>query len=411
MGKKHSASNVVKRLKAFNKGRDPQMIQLKYHKMRTNAFAFLRGTCHLFYEDWPSDSALNDAPAVWLCGDMHPENFGSYKGGNRLVYFDVNDFDESLLSPCTWDAARLVCALFVSASLIDLGKSDASALADLFLKTYSHCLAEGTIRSIERDNATGLVRDLLDSLKARTEKVFLDVQTQHVDGQRRFILDSQHYLEVSSAVRSRVSKKIEGLGEYKGVKDFFKVLDVAWRVAGTGSLGLERFAILIEGNGSPDGNFILDLKEERTSALAPYAPVRQPKWSSQAGRVVAVQKQFQSMPPAMLSAIKMGQKAYVLRELQPFEDKVALTAWNGKRQRLEELVETQAQILAWGHLRGSGWQHAATADDLISFGASSDWQTALSHYAHKYAAQVEDDFNQFAEAYDKDKFAKADDAN
>ncbi len=56
---------------------------------------FLRGTCHLFYERLPQQALLDDAPPVWICGDMHLENFGSYKADNRLVYFDNNDFDEA----------------------------------------------------------------------------------------------------------------------------------------------------------------------------------------------------------------------------------------------------------------------------------------------------------------------------
>ena len=69
--------------------------------MRKSAFAFLRATCHLFYEDLPKSPLLRKVPPVWACGDLHLENFGSYKGDNRLVYFDLNDFDEALLAPCT----------------------------------------------------------------------------------------------------------------------------------------------------------------------------------------------------------------------------------------------------------------------------------------------------------------------
>jgi len=86
---------IAERLKAFNQGREPGRLAMKYKAMNKDAFAFLRGSCHLFYEDWPKDSPLDATPAAWICGDLHLENFGSYKGDNRLVYFDINDFDES----------------------------------------------------------------------------------------------------------------------------------------------------------------------------------------------------------------------------------------------------------------------------------------------------------------------------
>ena len=75
----------LQRITTYNSGRDPERLRRKYAAMRADAFAFLRGTCHLFYEDWPHLSPLNDAPRTWICGDLHLENFGSYKGDNRLT--------------------------------------------------------------------------------------------------------------------------------------------------------------------------------------------------------------------------------------------------------------------------------------------------------------------------------------
>ena len=100
-----------KRIEQYNRGRDPERLVLKYNKMAEDALAFFRGTAHLFYEDWPADRALREAPATWVCGDLHLENFGTYRADNRLVYFDFNDFDESCLGPATWDIGRLVTSV------------------------------------------------------------------------------------------------------------------------------------------------------------------------------------------------------------------------------------------------------------------------------------------------------------
>ncbi|MGH9847817.1 MAG: DUF2252 family protein [Blastocatellia bacterium] len=110
-------NHVVARIQQFNEGRNPRLLQLKYRAMQTDAFVFLRGACHLFYEDWPQAAPLNDAPLVWSCGDLHLENFGSYQGENRLVYFDINDFDEAVLAPCTWDLARFLTSVCQPAAL------------------------------------------------------------------------------------------------------------------------------------------------------------------------------------------------------------------------------------------------------------------------------------------------------
>jgi uncharacterized protein (DUF2252 family) len=86
-------TKLLDRIARFNHGRDPERLALKFEAMQKSAFAFFRGTCHLFCEDWPATSRLNDTPVVWVCGDLHIENFGTYKGDNRLVYFDIADFD------------------------------------------------------------------------------------------------------------------------------------------------------------------------------------------------------------------------------------------------------------------------------------------------------------------------------
>ncbi|HEX3933041.1 MAG TPA: DUF2252 family protein, partial [Puia sp.] len=91
-------NRLFDRLHAFNQGLLPEMVQLKYEAMAENAFRFFRGTCHLFYEDLAAAEPLSLSPLAWICGDLHIENFGSYKGDNKLVYFDLNDFDEALLA-------------------------------------------------------------------------------------------------------------------------------------------------------------------------------------------------------------------------------------------------------------------------------------------------------------------------
>jgi uncharacterized protein (DUF2252 family) len=94
---------VVSEIHAWNRGRELQRLRLKYAEMETDAFSFFRGTAHLFFRDWPLDTALDDAPLVWVCGDLHLENFGSFHGDDGRAYFDVNDYDEAALASASWD--------------------------------------------------------------------------------------------------------------------------------------------------------------------------------------------------------------------------------------------------------------------------------------------------------------------
>ena len=160
---------VLERIQRFNQTRDPELVALKYQKMQADAFTFFRGTCHLFYEDWPTETILNTAPLTWICGDLHLENFGTYKGDNRLTYFDINDFDESALAPCTWELARFLTSIWVAAQSLGLDEPSVLALCDRFLQSYTLALSTGQARTVERETAIGMIKDLLVRLKERDQ--------------------------------------------------------------------------------------------------------------------------------------------------------------------------------------------------------------------------------------------------
>src|SRR6201995_671597 len=139
---------LYERLKGFNAGLPPEKVQLKYDAMAENAFRFFRGTCHLFYEDLAAAEPLPLSPLAWMCGDLHIENFGSYKGDNKLVYFDLNDFDEGLLAPASYEVVRMVCSIFIAFDNLGFEPAKALNMARLYIRTYSSTLARGKAISI-----------------------------------------------------------------------------------------------------------------------------------------------------------------------------------------------------------------------------------------------------------------------
>ena len=136
-------SKLSERIIQFNQGLLPEMVQLKYKLMCESAFDFFRGTCHLFYEDLSEVKDFPPSPSVWTCGDLHVENFGSFKGDNRMVYFDLNDFDESILAPLCWEVVRSVTSIFVAFSALEIKAAEAKKAAKLYLDTYPRVLNGG----------------------------------------------------------------------------------------------------------------------------------------------------------------------------------------------------------------------------------------------------------------------------
>ena len=392
----------LKRIEVFNHGRYPAFLQMKYTLMRADAFAFYRGTCHLFYEDWPKDTPLNNAPAVWVSGDLHLENFGSYKGANRLVYFDINDFDDALLAPCTWDLARFLTSILVGAHTLNIDQTQALSLCQSALDAYVHALTLGMIRSVERSTSKGMIRELLVGLKQREQRAFIDSHTEQHSGQRRLKIDNKHTFLLEKDKREHILEIIETWRRRQPTPALLKVIDIARRAAGIASLGLESYIVLVEGKGSLSRNLLLHLKEEQKSALALHTPLKQPIWESEADRVVHCQRRIQGTPPALLHSVRSDDKAYLLRELQSLQDRVVLNSWNGKIQRLNDLVGTMGAITAWDHLRSTGRQGSAIADDLIAFAQNSAWREPLLQYAHEYHDRVEADYAAFRKAYNAD---------
>lgn len=395
---------AVNAIQLYNAGRDAERLQLKYRKMRGGDFPFLRATCHLFYDRLPVDGVFKKAPAVWMCGDLHIENFSSYKADNRLTHYDISDFDEAALAPASWDLVRLLCSLQVGATSIGIKPTEARALCNTFIETYAQTLAGGKAYWVERETSKGLVRELLDSLRDRQRKDFLASRVVMKNKRPLLRTDGSKALPASKADKAMVTEFMAEFARTQPNPGFFKVLGVARRIAGTGSLGVPRFVLLVHGKGGSDGHYLLDLKQTLASALLPKLKVKQPRWESEAHRVVALQSRLQAVSAAFLHPVRMDNKSWVLRELQPSEDRLTLDGSSQKRAELSEVVATMARIVAWAHLRSAGREGSATADELIAYGQRKKWRKKLLDASHEATLQVRRDAAAFNSAYDEGAF-------
>jgi uncharacterized protein (DUF2252 family) len=385
-------TSVVDRIYAFNHDRLRDRVELKYQEMEQDPFAFFRGTCHLFYEDLYAAGELRKTPAVWSCGDLHLQNFGTFKGDanppssrRKLVYFDINDFDESALIPCSWDLVRFVTSILV-ANLTD-NPQGSIELAQQFLTAYTRTLATGKACVLYRENASGVIKDLLTTLRKRDRAEFLKKRLERKTRALKRIPNK--VLTASPDEIRHIQHMLHSWAITQPNPEFFQSIDITCRIAGNGSLGLARYLILVQGKGYPKGCYLLDLKVARASSIAPYLTLAQPTWNSDADRIVQLQTRLQASPPALLN---------VLRELQPTNDKIDLTQLIASPKRTQQLIQTLAELVAWGHLRSSGRQGSAIADELIAFAQDPSWQTELLTYAHHAHHQNQADYQAFRSA-------------
>ncbi|MDC8784716.1 DUF2252 domain-containing protein [Roseateles koreensis] len=405
----------VHAIRQFNQGREPERLRLKYRRMRADSFSFFRGSCHLFYAELPAILAAKPAPAVWACGDLHLENFGSYKGDDRKITFDINDFDEAALLPASWDAVRLLSSVFLAAPGLGLDERGIQTLCQQFLIHYASALADGRIFQISNEGVGAdeaaqcdPVRKLLKTLAARKRQDFLDKRTSLDLGQRRLRLQPDKVLPASAQQTEAVRAFMQGFATTQPDPHFYKLLDVGRRVAGTGSLGIQRYVLLVAGKGSPDGNYLLDLKQALPSSVSPRAPNGQPAWIDEAERVVTLQNRLQAKPMAFLRAVELDGQAFVLRALQPTEDRLDLRSAKLKSDDLETVLAMMGKLLAWMQLRGAASQGAAASDELMVFGrAAPTWRDDWLAAAQACAARAVQDSVAFNMAYDQGFFNAA----
>jgi uncharacterized protein (DUF2252 family) len=364
-------ASAASSIEAFNADREPERRAMKIAIMGTNAFSFLRGTAHLFWQRMQEAKVPTTAPPAWCSGDLHLENFGTYHGDNGLAYFDLNDFDEGALAPCDWEILRFLTSIFVAAPTLNLNKTEAKEFAKIVADAYRAELIAGKALWIERKTATGAVDDLMRGLKKRTQVRLLNGRTITKKGERRLDLDNGKMLPASGTQRTMVEKAIKAFGKAQGAETFFTPLDCARRIAGTSSLGVQRFVVLIEGNGSPDGNLLIDLKATVPPSLAIAAGIPQPAWANEAARIVAIQHRCQAISPALLTPVNLDGGSYVLKELQPSADRLDLARIADDHAALADVLKTMAQLTAWAQLRSTGRDGSASKDDLIAYARGS----------------------------------------
>jgi uncharacterized protein (DUF2252 family) len=394
-------SSIAERIKQFNSSRVPAYTVLKYQMMAENPFRFLRGTCHLFYEDLAGSDALPGYPLSWICGDLHLENFGSYKGDNRLVYFDLNDFDEGALAPVTWELARMVTSIFTGFESVGIKRKEATHVARLFLQTYSVMLGKGRARYIEEQTAKGIVRLFLDKVCERRQKELIRQRTL-INKNEKLVLriDKVRLFSVDKALKKELSDHAtQWIKQDPHLQHRFRVIDVGFRIAGTGSLGVKRYVLLVRNIQDPKKHLLIDMKQALPGSIQPWLTTQQPAWTSEAERVVAIQERMQNIPPALLSTTVFKDDPYVLKEMQPTADKIDFMMIRDRYKDVERVIKDMAMLTASAQLRSSGRQGSALADELIAFGKDHHWQQGLLDYAVAYAAKVKKDYQAYFKAY------------
>jgi uncharacterized protein (DUF2252 family) len=277
----------------------------------------------------------------------------------------------------TQDITRLAVSVLLVGKMLGLEKLDRSALVTNLLDTYRQTLLTGKHRKLK--DAQGVVGDLLVKAADRSRLDLLEKYLGDVDSDELQEKEDK-ILAISDSLRDQVLAVYSDWAKQQSKPEFYECLDIKQRLAGLGSLGVDRYLLLVAGKGKRQ-RYLLDLKEQPILSTSP--------WSSSAQRVLMVQSLRQSPVPALLGELSINQKFFTLRELQPSQDKITCDAENINSDDLQQLVQTVGQVTAWSHLQTD------KLSEILNYAAGEAWCSIVLEYATEYAQQVKADHQEF----------------
>lgn len=395
---KTRSAPALELLQRVERGRVPALLRLKHQLMAESPFGYFRGAAPVMAADL---SVLRNTGILsQLCGDAHVRNLGAFAAPDGRLVFDINDFDESIRGPFEWDLKRMAASLVLAGRESRHKESSAQAAVERCIVRYSaqmRAFARMPILEVARFQVHRLgsvepVHEALLKAERATPRHTLAQLTEPTSDKpgasRRFKEQKPMLTRVTG---SQAAKVLAALGPYRQMLEpqrqhllsLYRPVDVAFKVVGTGSVGLRDYCIYFEGNG-PNDPLFLQIKEEAPSAYAPYLPDAHTAHHN-GQRAVEGQRAMQVQSDPFLGWTHMEGRDYLVRQLCDHKGSILLEDLAG--EGLGAFAEICGELLARGHAR--------SGDSLVIagyLGAGDGFAEALAKFGSLYADQTEKDW-------------------
>lgn len=405
---------------------DPDAIKIKLEKMSISPFNFYRGTAHLFYADmkrYPSEFINEKTGRVWIQGDLHIENFGTYKDSKGNIVYDVNDYDECYLAPFVWDVWRAAVSIILfirQQQLIDIPEK-------IFVKEYTRAFYEKISQfaedaserdfKIDIEHCEGHVKKILEEAQSVSRPDFLNGMTEIYRGIRRF-----KFNEIQKPLSTEYRNKIVSLFYEQYIPsiplsklhdlDYYSIQSidmVEFNGVGIGSAGQKMFTFLIRGESdSADDDIVIITKIAKPSVVMPYVkPNLFPEdyIKNQAKRCVLGQRAMQVNADPLLGHYEYNENHFYSCELSPCEKSVNLKEIHSSKELLlvlRQMGHATAKIHAISDRDADASLVPYSADKEIAkaiAGKEERFLTEVCNFAVDYADIVEGDYRIFSESF------------
>ena len=403
----------------------------KFEKMKVSPYSFFRGSNHIFWSDFAGDWQVNRFGGsafsrTWIEGDSHVYNMGAYLNNAGHVAFGFDDYDDALVADYQYDVWRFCTSMVLDAwQNKKLGEKKMTGAIRIFAKTYLK-----TIASFDRvdlfsasfnqaNTCKPLSKFLAKTSRKYSRERMLGKWTDVADGSvRRFRVIEGKLSPADAETRKRISRAFGDYlstipEEFSAVNELHNnILDVAERRgAGTGSLGLRRYYVLIAGNTeNAFDDLILDVKQQQHPTAFAYLSEEEVKeyeynFENHAHRHAEAYRALAEHPDQHLGWLSLGGECFSVRELSPFKNDFP-TKTLEKAKTYYQMASQWAQIMATKHLRAarrlnhSVDQYVFEATiNRIARDREEEFATFTAGIAKAYARQVREDWLHFCEGF------------
>ncbi len=400
----------------------PVAFRTKFRKMAADPFAFYRGSACLFFADvarmhdpWADERTSR----VWIQGDLHAENFGTYMDGSGVLVFDVNDFDEAYLGHFTWDLQRFAASIALLGWSKALPDEDIREFVRRFATIYldqvrTFAQQEGDAEfALRLDTTDGTIHHLLQRARLRSRSALLDSMTETEGYDRRFRdgvgvrrLDD----EERGLVEAAVERYLTTIPQNKKMPEIaYKIKDVVGRSGfGIGSAGLPAYSVLIEGpNEALENDIVLSIKQGNVAAPSRVVTderIRQ-YFQHHGHRTALSQRALQAHADPLLGYTEVHGVGYVVDEVSPYESDLdwgELTEPDEILPVLDDLARAVAKVHCVSD-SDSDQQlvpfHTEEAIAAVVDGREDEFTKWLGEFALEYAGVVREDHRMFVDAF------------
>ena len=402
-------------LEVQNLSRAQKLVPVRFARMLASPFAFLRGSAAVMASD------LATTPTTGLqvnaCGDMHVANFGVFGSAERDLVFAINDFDEVFPGPWEWDLKRLAASAAVAVRFMGGDKHQAAEAAVETVRSYRVRMAryaemghlatwydridEHAVLASLSPTARKNARKLIGKARSKGHQRVLGKLAEVVDGEHRIVesiplvvreTHTEGGIPIEQALDAMLASYLESLTyDRRRLLSRYRIVDVARKVVGVGSVGTGCWVVLLMGNDSDDPLF-LQVKQAQTSVLAAYSDYRMP-FENEGRRVVVGQRMIQGSPDIFLGWGQLNDRHFYVRQLADMKGGIEMVEGNTKGVKtFSEYCALCGWALALAHAKSG--DAAAIAGYC---GNSTALDDALARFSLAYARQTERDH----EALDK----------